>query len=164
LGAFLSGGIDSSIVAALASRHKPDLQDFFNWLKDEPYFDETRYARMVAKKLNTQHTVFSLTNDDLYAHVHSILDYIDEPFADSSAYRRLYLKRGNAQARYRGPFRDGADELLAGYNKHAAFNRVIHKGWSGKSCRCTLSCLEGVPGSRNNPLSNKFRQLQRFAE
>jgi len=61
------------------------LQTFSIGFKDEPYFDETRYARMVAKKLNTQHTVFSLTNDDLYAHVHSILDYIDEPFADSSA-------------------------------------------------------------------------------
>ena len=164
LGVFLSGGIDSSIVAALASRHKPDLQTFSIGFKDEPYFDETRYARLVAKKLNTQHTVFSLTNDDLYAHVHSILDYIDEPFADSSAIAVSILSeetRKHATVALSG---DGADELLAGYNKHAAFNRVIHKGWSEVLVSALYPVWKAFPGSRNNPLSNKFRQLQRFAE
>ncbi|MEQ8424141.1 MAG: asparagine synthase (glutamine-hydrolyzing), partial [Cyclobacteriaceae bacterium] len=85
LGSFLSGGIDSSIVAGLASRHKPDLHTFSIGFKDEPFFDETEYARLVAKHFNTSHTVFSLSNNDLYQHLHSILNYLDEPFADSSA-------------------------------------------------------------------------------
>src|SRR5258706_1863603 len=152
LGAFLSGGIDSSTVAALASRHKPDLQTFSIGFKDEPYFDETRYARLVAKKLNTKHTVFSLTNDDLYDHVHSILDYIDEPFADSSAIPVSILikeTRKHATVALSG---DGADEQLAGYNKHAAFDKVIHKGWSESLVAALYPVWKAFPGSRNNPL------------
>lgn len=49
LGAFLSGGIDSSVVTALASRHKPDLHTFSIGYRDEKFFDETRYAQLVAK-------------------------------------------------------------------------------------------------------------------
>jgi len=82
LGTFLSGGIDSSIVTGLASKHKPDLHTFSIGFKDEKFFDETDYANLVAKHFGTNHTVFSLTNDDLYQHVRDILDYIDEPFAD----------------------------------------------------------------------------------
>ncbi|HEY0741396.1 MAG TPA: asparagine synthase (glutamine-hydrolyzing), partial [Chryseosolibacter sp.] len=93
LGAFLSGGIDSSVITALASKHKPDLHTFSIGFKDENFFDETEYARLVAKHFKTEHTVFSLTNDDLYAHVHDILNYIDEPFADSSAINVFILSK-----------------------------------------------------------------------
>ncbi|HEY5825094.1 MAG TPA: asparagine synthase (glutamine-hydrolyzing), partial [Cyclobacteriaceae bacterium] len=84
LGSFLSGGIDSSVVTGLAAKHKSNLHTFSIGFKDEKFFDETEYAKLVADHFKTNHTVFSLTNDDLYKHVHSILDYIDEPFADSS--------------------------------------------------------------------------------
>ena len=72
LGAFLSGGIDSSIITGLASKYKPDLHTFSIGFKDEKFFDETQYARLVAKHFKTEHTVFSLTNQDLYTHVNSI--------------------------------------------------------------------------------------------
>ncbi|MEJ0032917.1 MAG: asparagine synthase C-terminal domain-containing protein [Bacteroidota bacterium] len=85
LGAFLSGGIDSSVVCALAVKHKPDLHTFSIGYRDEKFFDETDYANLVARQLNTKHTVFSLSNKDLYNSLESILNYIDEPFADSSA-------------------------------------------------------------------------------
>src|SRR5258706_7305532 len=164
LGAFLSGGIDSSVVTALASKYKPDLKTFSIGFKDEPYFDETHFARLVAKKLNTQHTVFSLTNDDLYAHVHSILDYIDEPFADSSAIAVYILSKETRKHATVALSGDGADELLAGYNKHAAFHRLLHKGWTENLVSSLYPLWKAFPGSRNNPVSNKFRQLQRFAE
>ena len=164
LGAFLSGGIDSSVVAALASKHKPDLKTFSIGFKDEPFFDETHFARLVAKKLNTQHTVFSLTNNDLYAHVHSVLDYIDEPFADSSAIAVSILSKETRKHATVALSGDGADELLAGYNKHEAFNRVIHKGGMESIVTALHPLWKALPGSRNNPLANKFRQLQRFAE
>ena len=164
LGTFLSGGIDSSVITALASKHKTDLHTFSIGFKDEPFFDETRFARLVAKKLNTQHTVFSLTNDDLYAHVHSILDYIDEPFADSSAIAVYILSKETRKFATVALSGDGADELLAGYNKHAAFNRAIHNGWTENLVSALYPVWKAFPGSRNNPFSNKFRQLQRFAE
>ncbi len=164
LGAFLSGGIDSSVVTALASKHKPDLHTFSIGFKDEPFFDETAYARLVSKQFKTEHTVFSLTNHDLYAHVHSILDHIDEPFADSSAIAVYILSKETRKHATVALSGDGADELLAGYNKHAAFYKVIHQGWKEKTVTALYPVWKSLPQSRNNPLANKFRQLQRFAE
>jgi asparagine synthase (glutamine-hydrolysing) len=164
LGAFLSGGIDSSIITGIASRHKPNLHTFSIGFKDEPFFDETRYARLVANHFQTEHTVFSLTNNDLYAHLHSILDYIDEPFADSSAINVYILSKETRKHATVALSGDGADELLGGYNKHAAFNRMIHKSWKENVVTSLLPLWKVLPKSRNTSLSNKIRQLQRFAE
>jgi len=85
LGAFLSGGIDSSVIVALASQFTDKLNTFSIGFRDQPYFDETKYANLVASKYDTNHTVFSLSNDDLYEDLNDVLEYLDEPFADSSA-------------------------------------------------------------------------------
>lgn len=164
LGAFLSGGIDSSVVTALASKHKPDLHTFSIGFKDEPFFDETEYARLVARHCKTEHTIFSLTNNDLYEHVNAILDYIDEPFADSSAIGVYILSKETRKHATVALSGDGADELTGGYNKHAAAYRVIHKGWRENFVSALQPIWSSLPKSRNNPMANKFRQLQRFAE
>jgi len=164
LGAFLSGGIDSSVITGLASKHKPDLHTFSIGFKDEQFFDETEYARLVAKHFKTEHMVFSLTNNDLYEHVHSILDYIDEPFADSSAINVYILSKETRKHATVALSGDGADELLAGYNKHAAFYRVINKGWKENMTASFLPLWRALPHSRNSPFGNKARQLARFAE
>ncbi len=164
LGSFLSGGIDSSIVTGLASKYKPDLHTFSIGFKDEKFFDETKYARLVAKHFKTQHTVFSLTNNDLYAHVNAILDYMDEPFADSSAIAVYILSKETRKHATVALSGDGADEMLAGYNKHAAFNRVINKGWKENLVSTLSPIWKILPQSRSGALSNKVRQLSRFKE
>jgi asparagine synthase (glutamine-hydrolysing) len=164
LGAFLSGGIDSSVVTALAAKHKPDLHTFSIGFKDEKFFDETHYANRVAKHFNTEHTVFSLTNDDLLAHLNSVLDYIDEPFADSSAINVFILSKETRKHATVALSGDGADELLGGYNKHAAFHRIINKGWKENLIGSLAPVWKSLPQSRNSFLSNKLRQLNRFAE
>lgn len=164
LGAFLSGGIDSSVVTGLAAKHKPNLHTFSIGFKDEKFFDETNYANLVAKKFNTAHTVFSLSNRDLFEHVHSILDYIDEPFADSSAINVYILSKETRKHATVALSGDGADELLAGYNKHAAFYRIIHAGITEKFTAALLPLWNALPQSRNNFFGNKARQLNRFAE
>lgn len=164
LGSFLSGGIDSSVVTGLAARHTKGLHTFSIGFRDEKFFDETHYARLVAKHFNTEHTVFSLTNDDLYAHVHNILDYLDEPFADSSAIAVYILSKETRKHATVALSGDGADELLAGYNKHAAFHRIINKGISEDLVTALLPIWRALPQSRSNPLANKARQLRRFAE
>lgn len=164
LGAFLSGGIDSSVVVALASKHKPDLHTFSIGFKDEKFFDETEYARLVGKHFNTKHTVFSLTNDDLYAHVSDILNYIDEPFADSSAINVFILSKETRKHATVALSGDGADELLAGYNKHAAFYRMLHPGFKENTASSLLPLLKLLPQSRNSAIANKIRQLVRFGE
>lgn len=164
LGSFLSGGIDSSIVTGLAAQHKPNLHTFSIGFRDEKFFDETNYANLVAKHFKTEHTVFSLTNNDLYASVHSILDYIDEPFADSSAINVYILSRQTRQQATVALSGDGADELLAGYNKHEAFCSVINRGWKENLVSKLYPFWKILPQSRNNFLGNRIRQLNRFAE
>lgn len=164
LGSFLSGGIDSSVVSALAVRHKPDLQTFSIGFRDEKFFDETNYARMVAKRLKTKHTVFSLTNNDLYTHLSSILDYMDEPFADSSAIAVYILSKETRKHATVALSGDGADEMLAGYNKHAAAYKIIHKGWKENLVRSLNPLWKALPQSRNGFFSNKARQFSRFSD
>jgi len=164
LGSFLSGGLDSSVVAGLASKHQPDLHTFSIGFKDEPFFDETDYARLVAKHFNTEHTVFSLTNNDLYEHVHDILDYIDEPFADSSAIAVYILSKETRKHATVALSGDGADELLAGYNKHEAMYRMLYPGFKENLVGSLSGLWKALPHSRNNPMFNKFRQLNRFAQ
>jgi asparagine synthase (glutamine-hydrolysing) len=163
LGAFLSGGLDSSIVTGLARRHKEDLQTFSIGFRDEKFFDETRYANLVAKHFNTRHTVFSLTNHDLFGHVHSILDYIDEPFADSSAINVFILSRETRQRATVALSGDGADELLGGYHKHEALNRMLHPGWKEHTLSALALLWRTLPRSRNNRMANFIRQADRFA-
>ncbi len=163
LGSFLSGGIDSSIVTGLAARHKSNLHTFSIGFRDEKFFDETSYANLVAKHFKTEHTVFSLTNNDLYEHVHSILDYIDEPFADSSAINVYILSKETRKHATVALSGDGADELLAGYNKHAAFRKIINRGWKESLVSALHPVWKLIPQSRNNFLGNKARQLNRFA-
>ena len=62
IGAFLSGGIDSSVIVAEAAKHVDNLNTFSIGYADEPFFDETRYAQLVADKFHTNHHVFRLTN------------------------------------------------------------------------------------------------------
>ena len=164
LGAFLSGGIDSSAIVALASRHTSQLNTFSIGYRDEPFFDETRFAEAVARKFNTQHTVFSLSNSDLYEHLFEMLDYTDEPFADSSALAVYILSKKVRKSVTVALSGDGADEILAGYNKHAAEFRVRHRGLPENLALSLKALWNLLPQSRNAGFSNKIRQLQKFAE
>ncbi|OLY93888.1 asparagine synthase (glutamine-hydrolysing) [Cnuella takakiae] len=164
LGAFLSGGIDSSVVVALASRHVSGLHTFSIGYKDNAFFDETAYARMVASRYQTRHTAFMLDNDDLLEHIGGVLDYIDEPFADSSAipvYILSQLTRKHITVALSG---DGGDEVFAGYNKHSAEWKIRNGGVRNALIQAGAPLWRSLPQSRNNPLTNKFRQLYRFAK
>lgn len=163
LGAFLSGGIDSSVITALARRHKPDLQTFSIGFKDEKFFDETAYAQVVSKHVGTKHTAFMLSNAEMSAHLHNILDSIDEPFADSSAIAVYMLSRETRKQATVALSGDGADELLGGYNKHAAFYRALHPGLAEKTVAVLRPLWWLLPKSRHAPFSNTARQLNRFA-
>ncbi len=164
LGAFLSGGIDSSIIVAEASKHTSQLNTFSIGFKDEPYFDETHYAKLVADKFKTNHEAFQLTNDDLYANLHGVLDYIDEPFADSSALPvnilSMYTKK-HATVALSG---DGADELFSGYNKHSAHYHAMNQGGKSALIKMGLPLWKSLPKSRNGKLSNLTRQLEKYSK
>ena len=163
LGAFLSGGIDSSVITALAARHTPHLNTFSIGFKDEPFFDETKYANLVAARHKTNHTVFSLTNNDLYEHLHDMLDYLDEPFADSSALAVYILSQRTRQQVTVALSGDGADELFGGYNKHMGDFRVRQGGAKAEAVTALGFVWDALPKSRSSAFGNRVRQLQRFA-
>lgn len=163
LGAFLSGGIDSSIITALAAKEVSGLNTFSIGFKDEPMFDETNYARLVAKMHKTNHTEFLLTTNDLLNGVFDVLDYIDEPFADSSALAVHILSRETRKKVTVALSGDGADELFAGYNKHMAEWRILNQGFSANLIKWIHPITNKLPQSRNNFYSNKIRQINRFA-
>jgi asparagine synthase (glutamine-hydrolysing) len=163
LGAFLSGGIDSSVVVALASRHTEHLNTFSIGYRDHPFFDETKYAELVARKYDTNHTVFSLSNEDFVEHVFSVLDYIDEPFADSSAIPEFILSyhtRKHVTVALSG---DGGDEVFAGYNKHAAEWRMRNRDWKTGAVAALAPLWKVFPKSRSSKVGNLFRQLNRYS-
>ena len=163
LGAFLSGGIDSSVITALAARHTPHLSTFSIGFKDEPFFDETKYANLVAARHKTNHTVFSLTNNDLYEHLHDMLAYLDEPFADSSALAVYILSQRTRQQVTVALSGDGADEIFGGYNKHMGEFKVRQGGFKAEAVTGLNFLWDALPKSRNGFFGNKVRQLQRFS-
>ncbi len=163
LGAFLSGGVDSSVVVALASQMTKHLNTFSIGFKDEPFFDETRYAQLVADKFQTNHTVFSLTNDDLFSVLFPVLDYIDDPFADSSAIAVYLLSRHTRQHVTVALSGDGADELFGGYLKHSGELKIRQAKGLERLLKYFTPLIGILPQSRNSSLSNKFRQIAKYA-
>jgi asparagine synthase (glutamine-hydrolysing) len=164
LGAFLSGGIDSSIVVALASRHTDQLSTFSIGYSDQPFFDETNYAQLVANKFRTRHTVYSLNNQELYNHLFEVWDHMDEPFGDSSVLPTYILSKYTRQSVTVALSGDGADELFGGYNKHLALQRSLDGGFGNTLVRALAPLATFFPKSRNNAIGNKMRQLDRMAQ
>ncbi|MBI34569.1 MAG: asparagine synthase (glutamine-hydrolyzing) [Flavobacteriales bacterium] len=164
IGAFLSGGIDSSVITALASKHTQNLNTFSIGYKDEPLFDETKYARLVAEKYKTNHTVFELKNDDLYHQLHQVLEYTDEPFADSSGLAVNILSMYTRKKSTVALSGDGADEIFSGYNKHMAEFLVRENSFKSKLVSAGRPLWKVLPKSRNSKIGNLNRQLLRYAD
>ncbi len=164
LGAFLSGGIDSSVVVAMAARHTDHLKTFSIGFRDEPFFDETQYAELVARKFKTEHTVFSLTTDDLLHDLFDVLDYIDEPFADSSAIPVHILSRHTREKVTVALSGDGADELFGGYMKHVGEYKIRNAGTVEKIISSFDFLLRAMPQSRNGKISNTIRRMNKLSQ
>lgn len=163
LGSFLSGGTDSSAIVALASRHTSNLQTFSIGYKDHPFFDETYYAERVAEKFKTNHTTFKLTNDDLLNNLNDVIDYIDEPFADSSAIPTYILAKNTKKHVTVALSGDGADELFGGYYKHLALSKAIENSLSNFLLKNAGFAFKAFPKSRSGKLTNLFRRLDRYS-
>jgi asparagine synthase (glutamine-hydrolysing) len=163
IGTFLSGGLDSSIVSALAARYHKGLHTFSIGFADDPYFDETRHAEQVARHIGSEHRTFKLTREDLAAAYTDLLTAIDEPFADSSALPAYILCRETRKHVTVALSGDGADEIFGGYRKHQAELRYRTPGAAEKAVLALGPLWRHLPRSRNNRITDTFRKLDRFA-
>tara|TARA_B100001109_G_scaffold255735_1_gene260428 strand:+ start:877 stop:2772 length:1896 start_codon:yes stop_codon:yes gene_type:complete len=164
LGTFLSGGIDSSLITALAARKVRNLNTFSIGFENEPLFDETAYAHLVAKKYQTNHHVFKLNRNDLLESLHQTLDYIDEPFADSSALAVNALCRETRKHVTVALSGDGADEVFSGYHKHMGEFMVRKNGIKQQFVKQLKPIWDNLPQSRNSKVGNLVRKLSKFSE
>jgi asparagine synthase (glutamine-hydrolysing) len=122
VGAFLSGGVDSSLVVAAAMRSGAQIKTFTIGSPDSRY-DESKYAREIAEVLGTRHTELVVDDTDARAVVPQLASMYGEPFADSSQIPTFLvsrLARSEVTVAITG---DGADELFGGYHRYSFLQR-----------------------------------------
>jgi len=122
-GAFLSGGIDSSTIVALMSRHNPLVKTFAVGFRDDRY-SELAYAAEVARHCRTQHEEIVVTHRDLIERLPPLVAYRDAPVSEPSDIAINLLARAAARSVKMVLTGEGSDELLGGYPKHIAERAV----------------------------------------
>lgn len=163
LGAFLSGGVDSSAVVAMMSRLMDQPVKTFSIGFDEASYNELPYARIVADLFKTDHTEFKVKPDAVEV-LPKLVWYYNEPYADSSAIPTYYvskLAREHVTVALNG---DAGDENFAGYGRYAAneFARRYYKILKTFNPRWVQSIISKLPSGQNQ--NNFIWVLKRFSE
>lgn len=162
LGAFLSGGLDSSLIVALMRRHSnAAVRTFSIGFEGHNSWDETRYAEQVSRHLKTDHTAFTVTPSALDL-LPALVWHHDQPFADSSAIPTFLVSQLTRQHVTVALTGDGGDELFAGYERFYAthlaqrLQRVPQPIW-----RAVAGLLARLPEATT--YANPVRRAGRFA-
>ena len=167
VGAFLSGGIDSAIVAASMVKSADQVRTFtVGFEGSSDYYEERPQARLVAEHLGTDHTELSVGAAETRDVVASVFDGLDEPFADSSAIPSYLIARETRRHVTVALSGDGADEVFGGYRKYqgelAAARYQSLPGWLRRLAIEPI--ISALPEGKGGWLRERFRRARRFAE
>ena len=161
LGAFLSGGLDSSAVVGLMSQFSPRPVKTFSIGFEEREFDELKYARIVAKRFNTEHHELIMTPKDIGS-MEDLVWNLDEPHADSSALASYLVSRLAAPEVKVALSGAGGDELFGGYHAYLADKLSIYYSMVPQVLtRGVVAGLTPLMGGESQRPSGK-RRIQRF--
>jgi asparagine synthase (glutamine-hydrolysing) len=180
VGAFLSGGLDSSMMVALIAKLHPRPLKTFSIGFDVPgAYDEAPFARRVSERFGTQHHARMFTAKDMSNALPDAVYHLDEPLADAAAIPTLLLSRAAAKEVKVVLTGDGADEVFAGYRRHS-LERLISKAQrlfppirhgaavvgrfaAGSRARKALRLLQENPQARITEYHAVFRPEERAA-
>jgi asparagine synthase (glutamine-hydrolysing) len=165
LGAFLSGGIDSSVIVGLMARNATrPIQTYTIGYRGMPMYDETAYAREVASFHHTDHHEILLSSRAVVETVPAVLGSLDEPFGDSSAVPTCIVARETARDVKVALSGDGGDELFAGYrmykgeawyHRYRLIPRLLRSG-------LLEPFIISLPESRDWKTGERTRQIKKF--
>jgi asparagine synthase (glutamine-hydrolysing) len=157
LGAFLSGGIDSSAVVALMAQESSERVKTFSIGFEEQDFSEVHHARRVAERVGADHHEFIVRPDAMQI-LPTLVEHYGEPFADSSAIPSYYVSRETRQYVTVALNGDGGDECFAGYERYAAMNLArTYASIPGKGLIGSFTEALPAPKSRGNPIGKAQR-------
>jgi asparagine synthase (glutamine-hydrolysing) len=144
VGAFLSGGIDSSLVVALLQRHTSQQLKTFTIGMPDAQYNEAQHAQAIAQHLGTDHHTLYCTEDDFKSLLPLLPQIYDEPMGDSSAIPTLLVSRLAKEQVKVSLSADGGDELFGGYTKYEITQRLYPKiAWMPKPLRQLMSGMVG---------------------
>jgi len=164
LGAFLSGGIDSSLVTALMQEESTKPIHSFAIGFENSEFDESVYAEKVAKHLGTQHETFIVTEQDAQGIIPSLQTMFDEPFADSSAIPTFLLAkmaRSKVTVALTG---DGGDETFGGYNRYRYAKMLSRLAYLPKPLRSVMAMPFSSPTIQGLLKKHLFKNTPQFQQ
>ena len=162
VGVFLSGGLDSSTISALASRHAPGaLKTFSVGFQQSDRGDESAFAAQVARQLKADHTNITIGPDALLD-LDAIVESLEEPLADSAVIPLWHLCRGTARHVKVALSGEGGDEVLGGYARYF-WGLVASRVSDSPVTHLVAAGTRALP-SRSRGIWNITRRANKFAE
>ncbi len=124
VGCFLSGGVDSSLIASLMQKNSLKKIKTFTIGFEEQQFDESKYAKSIAKHLGTEHNEMIVSMTDLLNNIENVSEIYDEPFGDSSFLPTEILCKHASKSLKVVLSGDGGDEIFLGYNRYLLSKKI----------------------------------------
>ncbi len=164
VGAFLSGGVDSSAIVALMRQNTPnEIKTFTIGFENQPSYNELQYAEQISKRYNTNHFVKTVTPNDLLDFIPKITDIYDEPQADTTAIPIYFIselaKKENIKVVLNG---DGPDELFSGYSNYEKYIKLNQYYKIAEKAPQFLKELSKSISKKINPGSPLFEMTNRL--
>jgi len=154
VGAFLSGGLDSSSIVAFAKEVTPDIRCFSidtRGANDDGFVDDLPYAKLAAKYLDVPLDIVTIDSHNMANDIEKMIYQLDEPLADPAALNVLYISQLARQQGIKVLLSGaGGDDLFTGYRRHHALQIEKYWDWMPKSVRVTLENVTGNLDTSNN--------------